>query len=674
MVEKKKRGIVLLILSAMLVLCFAGVRAKADNGNIANRYNVVLVIDASDSMDHTDPDAWRYESIDLFLSLLTNTGNNVGAVVFNHDILYQQDITPVNGVADKKTISQSIQSAGVQGDTNIGKAIETAVGMLEAQGDSNLPSAIVLMSDGNTDFTEVGDKSGEKMEAALASKENAIQKCIQNGYPIYSICLNQNNGANPDELEDLSLRTGGESMVVKKAKDLKDVYTQFYNMIYGTSTTTVWDQDTPADGVIEVPFTIPSLGVEEVNIIITTNKKLQSVTLTQPSGIPYSQDEIDKLKMEGNTFTLIKIAEPEAGPWILTAKGIPGDHVKIDMIYNADFSVNNSIANAKSQYIIDEEITVDATISVEGNEVTDAQAYKEYSAVLQITNLADNFVEEVPMQQGTAGYTVKWKAVAHGAYSARVKIESAEGNFRYGAAMQINVDNGAPVAAENPMELTVERTLFKRKGSVNYDISSAAVDPEGGAITWSIASSDYDADVAYVQGTELVIDIAKAVTGKLALSAADDVGSSTTIEVNLAVKDSGKIIMIILVVLLVVLALVLLILLIRKANRRYRGDIMVQAFDNNANIAGVPQTQSPLKGKYALWQFIENGYGVDVRRSHFVPSGKDYIYFVGGKGYFTDMSPEKRVKKIRIDANFQVIVSDSDDCSSGIKITFMPYN
>lgn len=662
---KTKKKIIAAFLAVVLCMHLCNMQVCA-GGAQPNKYNVVFVIDGSGSMKQTDPEGWRYEAIDLFLALLTDEGNNVGSIVFNEEIMEKQDITAVKGVGSKKVISQKLVDAGASGDTDIGKAIEAAAEMLEQQGDPALPSVIILLSDGYTDLPKA------ELQKSYASRDNAIQSCTQNGYPIYSICLNEDNSAKPEELREISEATGGEFIEITNAKDLKGVLTQFYNFIYASSTTTIFDDAIPEDGILEIPFTIPAVGVEEVNIIVTNSDKLQNLTLIQPSGSAYSQSELDKLKMEGDTFTLLKIANPQEGMWMLNAKGIPGDHVKIDMIYNSDFSVESTYSPEKSSYSKGEQISVKAELKNGSAAVTDPSVYQIYEAVLTVTNMADNTIEEIPMSSAGLGYAADYTLDEKGTFSARVKV-SIEGNYGYGPEMKFMVENSAPVVLNTPIEVVVKRSLLKQSGTIEYELEGTAQDPEGSEIRYAIAASDYDADVAAMDGTQVKIDRKKVTDGSLTLTATDSEGSSTEFEMQIKVKDSGKLAMGILGGVLFVALLVLLIFLLRKKNIRYNGEITVQAFDNENGENGVPETDSPLKGKIGLYQFTDQGYGVDVGKCYFMPSGKDYIYFVSKKGYYSNVFADKKVKKIRIDANYEIVISSSDDLSTGIKVIFAPF-
>lgn len=349
-----------------------------------HRMNVVFVLDQSGSMANTDAGALRYEAVDLFLGLATETGNYMGAVVFDDTIVLQQDIAEITGRESKSILSESIKGAKSNGDTDIGKAIELATQMLQTSGNPNLRSAIILLSDGNTDLPK--DTTGEALTASEQCKNNAIVTARDQGIKIHSICLNANGAAKKAELQEISDATGGVCVEVKSAEDLKEVFSQFYNIIYSTVTIELADSTIPDTGELEVPFDIPMIGVEEANIIINTLNQNTSYNLLNPDGYGYIQAEMDAMSIKAKTFTVIKLEKPRAGSWILKVRGIAGDQVKVEMVYNASLSIDLSCSSPDFELVTSESEELTAILSNSGAAVTDAEIYQSYPITLTVTD------------------------------------------------------------------------------------------------------------------------------------------------------------------------------------------------------------------------------------------------------------------------------------------------
>lgn len=383
---------VLLMLTGVLVNSTMVQAAETDE----HRMNVVFVLDQSGSMAKTDANALRYEAVDLFLGLATETGNYMGAVVFDDSIVLQRDITEISGKESKQELSDSIKAAKSFGDTNIGMAIELATQMLQNSGNPNLRSAIVLLSDGNTDLPK--DTTGQALAASEQSKKNAIDAARAQGIKIHSVCLNANGAAKKQELQDISDATGGVCVEVKSADDLKEVFNQFYNIIYSTETINIADTVIPENGELEVPFMIPAMGVEEANIIINTLNPDTTYNLLNPDGYGYIQSEMDAMSIKAKTFTVIKIEKPKSGEWILKVRGITGDQVKVDMVYNASISIDLTSGTGDFTWNAGESAEVTAVFSNMGNIVTDASIYQQYPITIKAVDASGATVVEEVME------------------------------------------------------------------------------------------------------------------------------------------------------------------------------------------------------------------------------------------------------------------------------------
>ena len=86
----RKAAAVIMTVTLLTILGAISVSASAvqpySHGKLS-RFNIQLVIDGSGSLVNgsgaTDPNGLRYDAINMFLALLTNEGNNVGAIVFD---------------------------------------------------------------------------------------------------------------------------------------------------------------------------------------------------------------------------------------------------------------------------------------------------------------------------------------------------------------------------------------------------------------------------------------------------------------------------------------------------------------------------------------------------------------------------------------------------------------
>ena len=166
---------------------------------------MVLAIDKSGSLccekDHgTDPDGLRYEALKLFLGLLTESGNNVGTVVFDEQIRYEAEPSLLEGMEAKEALIGELAKYYPCDDTDIGKAMLRATEMLRSmKAENDLPCMIVLFSDGMTDFTtgDVHTRFRESWEKA----DRALTAAREEGITINGILLNVADAAEDGRVE-----------------------------------------------------------------------------------------------------------------------------------------------------------------------------------------------------------------------------------------------------------------------------------------------------------------------------------------------------------------------------------------------------------------------------------------------------------------------------------------
>lgn len=624
MKAKTHRYIISLIFLLILLSCISTITYANDKGGSSsiNRFNVVVVLDASNSMNYTDPNGFRYEAISQFTSLLAEQGNYLGGIVFSNHVSAQQAPTLVNSQANKNevtTLLKSVMSHGVTADmgyTNIGEALSKAVDMLLTSGSQDLPSVIVFLSDGNTEMPTTDEQT-----TSLNLKANAIQTARENKIGIYSVCLNANNKADTSEMEQISGATGGVFKEVSDAEDLQDVFNIFYSLIYGTSTITLVDDVFPATGVLETPFDVPGLGVEEVNIVI--NGSANSIALFDSAG-----KNIDITSVTSDTFTLIKITELTPGTWKLVTKGVPGDNIKINMIYNTNLGVDVTVDPESLNAAVNTPINVTATLKSGTNSVDANEQYSGYSASLQMMDAYGEIIEELPMVVSDGVFTATYQP-AEGTYFLNVRVS---GNYLEKTSSNIGPitvsatagnTNSAPVPKENPIKKTVYIWPFKG-GNLSIDMTELASDPENDALHYNLVSS------SFIEGTDfsvneniITLDHFSLSKGSFDIKVTDIGGLSCNVEVIVTSYNVGVMTCIGLAIAALIALLIIGGNIWYWSRKPFRGTISVQSY-SNGRYKGTPRTSK--RGKCKLSAFQLDPLGLDYNKSYFQATGQQFIW------------------------------------------------
>ena len=480
---KRSVAILLSILFSFMLLA----TAFAEEESKINRFNVVLVVDASGSMAKTsDPTGLRYNAIRQFINLLTEQGNYLGAVVFSDTIRLQQDISEVTSQADKDNIMAQIQGQAASGYTDIGSALSAAVGMLKTV-DNDLPSVIVFLSDGATQLQETGDATldAQALANSQALEQAAIRDAQAEGIAIHTVFLNYEGsmdqyGQAGQELQQIADGTGGKLIPVTQASDLTGVFNTFYEMIYGTSVVNVIDTDIPQEGIVYKDFSVPFAGVEEINIII--NGENVGVTITDPNG-GQSYQALDS----NQSYQFFKITNAVPGTWGIAVAGNPGIHIDVNMVYNYDL---NLVLQAAADHVAPgETYTVTAKVKA-GNDDVDPGDYAFYSdaklyldpgdgsapAEVDLTFTGDGYTAEyVPTQEGW--YTVTASAIASFGDSFLATMPSN--------ALALSVNTFAADITADATDLMAGDPL---NVTVNVSSSGPDIDPTNGYATLHIVT------------------------------------------------------------------------------------------------------------------------------------------------------------------------------------------
>ncbi|MDE6203178.1 MAG: hypothetical protein K2G19_06845, partial [Lachnospiraceae bacterium] len=486
--------------------------------------------------------------------------------------------------------------------------------MLEQNGDNGLSSAIILLSDGNTDLPE--DTMGEAMAASAARKENAIASARKNGIKIHTICLNANGQAKKEELQEISDATGGTCVEVKSAEDLKDVFSQFYGMIYSTDTIKLADTVIPEGGELEIIFDIPMIGVEEANIIINTLNANTSYNLSNPSGYGYTQAEMQNMEIKARTFTVIKIQEPEAGRWKLLVRGVAGDQVTIDMVYNSDLTLEME-SNVSGSIPLGSDVELTVRLFDSGIAVTDETVYKNYSFYLMAKDIKTGSIEEKEMEPDgdCARYILQPGKYGDLEIQACCSIDSM---LVKSEKVFLSVENTAPVAIKTPIIVNRMVTPFS-EDIFTIDLRKYITDAEDTELSYRISYSEFDDDIAFIDYFQLNIRIKECEKGGLTVTAMDSEGESIEVDVQIKTQNLFSIIMSVLMIIILIAVIVPALLNLKKSSRMIRGRIQISGYTEEGFV-GAPETFDGNKGKMLLSRYInfKENVGINLAQTYFV--------------------------------------------------------
>lgn len=685
--QKRHTALPALVLTLVLVLTLlmpAGAAAEAPGqladalpSGTANRFNVMLVLDASVSMNESDARGLRYEAIRLFNNLLPNEGNSLGGVVFSTAVDRETGPEPVNGPSEKDAVVRTIRDVPAPGGwTNIGAGLDTALDRLEEKGNTELPSVIILLSDGNTAMY-----TDELTRAAAGVRDEAVRRAREAEVPVYSICLNCNGTADSSEMERISDETGGVFTEVRRAEDLNRVFEVFYELIYRSSSVTLADGVFPPDGVLDTPFEVPGFGVEEVNVVF--QGYASEAALTRPDGSVY---EAEMQRYE--TFSAIKMTEIIPGEWSLRTKGISGDRIRIEVIYNTNLTVTLYLNPEGEELDPVEPVNFTARLSAGETEAGDYEDYLGFEAELVTYGQDGAELERLPMTVGNNGFEARSR-FEEGTYTFETvvtgnslnKASERVGPIRFvtperPAATPTPAPTPTPTPTPNTAPAADPRTVQKTVliwpvigGNLRLNMNTLVSDREGDVLRYTASSADLEEGREYTLSSSGSLNVKlgnfRLENGSVDIRATDAGGLSC--DVTVRVRPVNTVVILLVLLALVLVWLLFLILRRREPRKAIRGDITV-----TSEVDGVVKTAAPRapakKGRYPLSNFAEiDPVGLDYSRCYFEGGSDAYIFLVTDRnvwwrGYETD--------SVRIDSGAETTVRIDEEGTRQLRIRF----
>lgn len=653
--KKITKNILSILMITVLLFSFA-LTSMAKKAAV-NRFNVVLVMDTSGSMDYSDAKGNRFDATDLFLAMLANEGNNVGLVTFS-DSIKSKDVAAVDGIKNKMAMSKTIRERKPAGDTDIGGALLKATDMLKSM-KSDLPSIIILLSDGNTDL-----QSEERMAESKANKESALEVARENHIKIYSIILNSDGEADKKELEQIATATDATFAEVTSPKDLSNVFESFYSEIYGTESNKLIDKKIPGEGIVEENFEVSRVGVEEVNIAIFGNAN--EYEFISPSGKTITKSELSDNVFSSDTFDLIKLTSPEKGMWTVKIKGKSGTELKVVKSYNSNFNLK-STSSGMDKPEVNKQITLNVKMYEGDTPINDVTDYNAYKAVLSVKTYDGTLLEEVsPTVSEDGSYIFNYTPNKIGTYY----LQATVGDGTVTAStdlMTLDIGNTAPVATKNPIEKHFYIWPFFHNDCI-VDLKEIAKDNEDQKLTYKIVSSSWDSKDYSFSGDTIKMESFKDFSkGSFEVQAIDSQGAFCTVNIKIVSTNVGILALIIILVGGLLALSIIGIITYRQFLMPFMGDIEVL----NISTRQISK-QSKNRGRLKLSVFPIGNTGISPK-SYFQATAKDYVYFISKKPLYSDQL-FKPSKKIKLN-NYETITLYTDqEHNNGIEVTFISFN
>ena len=582
------------LLCLLLLLQAAPLRASAAPEESEQHYNIMIVMDGSNSLVdprgiYSDPQGHRYDATAMFLDLLTESGNNVGAIVFNstfsttdasdatmrEGLRLNTGLLPMDSDDDKEDLIAQIRSIQPTGYTDIGTALLAAAEHLKGMEAKNgLESIIILFTDG---ATETKDKylnypETPVYEQSLKNRDAAVELIRSEGITLCGVYLRreqidlENNevlrlvrNANGFDSSASSNQVGDLFIHVDEAYSLADAFKRFFTLVSGTGARS-FDHETD--------FRIPGTGIDEVNISInvrgdtldkcTEDLNNLKVTLIRPDSTEYTTRELAAITSLGKSYAVYKLQDPEPGLWRVLVQ-CPDAQLDSSILLSSNVSPEISFSVDPSTVPLKTPFTATAQLMHNGTPLADVSDYQEYACTLYVRDDSDpQKVWPVAMYYDSAAnaFVCQLQLENFGHYNVYAEFscgDSIKLRTPYHFWEIVNERPTAPASHSVPITLT----LFS-KGITEVDLHSLVHDKEDEDqyIDIKLDCGNYPQEALSLNGGILTVDGVIGNSGAVTVIFTDTAGAEAMTELKIEfINNLRRDLMIILISLLVIVTL-----------------------------------------------------------------------------------------------------------------------
>jgi len=334
------------------------------------KYNVMLLIDKSGSMNETDKLGLAKSAACQFIdqmkplsdTLLEHSSiTSVGVMAFAKESELISPIVPLDSSSNadylKNKINEITYLKAGTGGTDLSIAVNDALKQLyETPKDEK--KMVVLFTDGYSEYVKDGKISEEALQNAFSlSKElscevfvvgmNYGNKIKEKGQQeIYNIANSTQigNGVSPRAGNDANNKKPLSNYLI--TQDIGAVR-EFYGRIRANM------MNSDLVYIDNHEFTIESSGILEADITIYAGSQITSVVVTDPDGVKQEENKDDYVEEGDDYYRVIKIANPKMGTWHLDVSSKKDDYHSyivqfygMEMDVKADWAIRKEFPNS----------------------------------------------------------------------------------------------------------------------------------------------------------------------------------------------------------------------------------------------------------------------------------------------------------------------------------------
>ena len=277
--------------------------ANKDFDSSLNKTNVidaVLVLDASRSMQRTDPSRLRDQGAKLFIRFLAE-GDRLTLIQFDKDTKILVPLTAVNNQVLAE-MDKAVENVSVDGNfTDLWSPIVAAGELLQQEGRPSAEKCVILLSDGKMD---PAPSTGARDDLVQRLRENDLPLYKEKKIKLYTLALSDQ--ADRQLLAEMARITGGLHWYAANADTLHRIFSDLFLTLKKPQVMNLEGQGFDIDG-----------NTTEATFYISRKNPEQKLTITDPQGNAFNEQDFPTGMRwyRASLFDVITLSQPVPGPW-----------------------------------------------------------------------------------------------------------------------------------------------------------------------------------------------------------------------------------------------------------------------------------------------------------------------------------------------------------------------
>lgn len=324
MIGKKKILLRITTVAFFLAFFFVPLVLSASNLNPAKNHEIIFLLDASNSMNTTDPSYLAADSIKQMIHSLPSN-YSIGFIAYDNGVQVLQSFD-----ATRAQIHEAISQVNYTGYTNAGAGMEKALQIFT--NDRNIAKTIVLISDG-----EIMLDSAQATGVSLEKFNRAMQEGLAKGINIYTLAIGGRQNAPQSNIFGIN-KSNEKIYEITSPEELPEIAKKILFSDLGVQKSSV-SAGGSSGSILQIK--IPAAHADKAKILITSDQQMPNLTASYNA----ENGEI----ITGKRFGLIEIVKPQTQDAQIQLASAQGGTIRADLMLEMQAVIKTEISSPTAE-------------------------------------------------------------------------------------------------------------------------------------------------------------------------------------------------------------------------------------------------------------------------------------------------------------------------------------